>query len=82
MPSVGSPYSRLTARGDSLPLGDSARLWTSCGVQAPVPSPCPAHGVRIWITVFALHAAGRIRVITVERKLDEVNESILSHIHN
>ena len=26
--------------------------------------------------VFALHAAGRTRVITVERKLDEVNESI------
>jgi len=26
--------------------------------------------------VFALHAAGRTRVITVGRKLDEVNESI------
>jgi propanol-preferring alcohol dehydrogenase len=26
--------------------------------------------------VFALHAAGRTRVITIERKLDEVNESI------
>jgi propanol-preferring alcohol dehydrogenase len=26
--------------------------------------------------VFALHAAGRTRVITVERKLDEVNQSI------
>jgi propanol-preferring alcohol dehydrogenase len=26
--------------------------------------------------VFALHAAGRTRVIAVERKLDEVNEAI------
>jgi propanol-preferring alcohol dehydrogenase len=26
--------------------------------------------------VFALHAAGRTRVIAIERKLDEVNESI------
>jgi hypothetical protein len=43
MPSVGPPYSRLTARGDSLPLGDSARLGTSCGVGAPVPV-----GQRTW----------------------------------
>jgi propanol-preferring alcohol dehydrogenase len=26
--------------------------------------------------VFALHAGGRTRVITIDRKLDEVNESI------
>jgi hypothetical protein len=42
------------------------------------------HVVRLWrafalavaLGVFALHAAGRTRIVAVERKLDEVNESI------
>lgn len=35
-----------------------------------------AGGFTIGADVFALHAAGRTRIVAVEHKLDEVNESI------